>query len=165
MEEVGRLTETLNIFMEKGFENIQVTDEMPESWRHLRSQIFETISNRVEGLDVERATAFVRAQGLPVCDFLIFENEDLPKIQEILRPSGLLRGVFSGEVKEKGLYIPEIDLLLVLRDTFAENQNGSFNSEATLVHELMHASSQYKKYGTITVGTWTLRTGYSLNQN
>jgi len=139
--------------------------EMPSAFESVKTKLLnEFPSEKIQGLNTDRVVNFIRSEELQVKPFIIFDKEDLPKVQEIVGHTGLLRSAFSNG--ERGLYSPEMDLVLVLRDKEYEKTNGAIYTEGLLVHELAHASSMYSGY--ITPDNekfYTARVGFCLSQN
>ena len=147
--------------MEKGLEKVEVFNGMPEPWRELRERVL-LLENKTDGLNIERVKDFFAERNLPMKDFLVFDEEDLPRIKEILGASGLLRNIFDKD--ERATYLAEIDLVLVRRNRNDKNSDPVF-TEGSLVHELAHASGQYVQYAMNDKGSvWRPRVGFALTR-
>ncbi|MFH1099036.1 MAG: hypothetical protein V1723_03935 [Candidatus Uhrbacteria bacterium] len=141
------------------------TFEEPPTFESIKTRLLaEFPRERIEGLDIERVENFIRQEGLEVKPFIIFDRKDLPKVRKVVGATNLLRSVFNNN--EGGLYSPEMDLALVVRDEPLEKLNGAIYTEGLLVHELAHASSMYRGYVTTDYQNfYTPRVGFCLPQN
>jgi len=138
-------------------------DKMPKGFEFLRAQIIEACKSRSEGLDIERAREFIRSKKLPVRDFVIIEDEDIPQLQKLFRGLYDMNRFIGGKVK--GAYISELDLIIVHRDRTMEKQNGSMETEGNLVHELAHGGHAYSQYAETTDSLFRPRSGFNLPYN
>jgi hypothetical protein len=85
----------------------------------------------------------MRERGLPMTDFIFFEEEDIPKLKEMFASVSGADSFFSGN---RGKYIPEVNLLFVRREEENEKINGAIFTEGLLIHELAHSTSKHKQY-------------------
>ena len=139
--------------------------EMPTSFESVRTQLNKEFpKDKIEGLNTQRVEDYIQQEGLTVKPYIIFKREDLPKVKKIVGGTNLLRSVFNNN--ECGVYIPEIDMVLVARDKDFEDINGPIYTEGLLIHELAHASSMFQGYVTENhQGFYTPRVGFGLPQN
>lgn len=93
----------------------------------------------------QRVENFIRQEGLTVKPYIVFDRKDLPKVEEIVGNTNLLRSAFESH-HTKGLYSQEMDLVLIPRERDYEKSSGAIYTEGMLVHELAHASSMYQGY-------------------
>ncbi len=100
---------------------------------------------RVTGLNLIRVENFITSFGLEVKPYIIIEESDMAKLREIDANSGLFRHV-NDDILGGGIYIPEVDLVVIYRDPSMEKLNGPIYTEAILVHELAHATCMNKGY-------------------
>jgi len=141
------------------------TFEMPQSFESVKNRLLtEFPKEKIEGIDTRRVEDFILQQGLEIKPFIVFDRKDLQKVRKIVGETGLLRSVFSNG--ECGLYSPEMDMVLVVRDKDVEESSGAIYTEGLLTHELAHASSMYQGYVTADQkGFYTPRVGFCLPQN
>jgi hypothetical protein len=116
-----------------------------------------------EGLNITRVENFITNQGLEFKPYIFFHEDDLPKVKQIIGNTNLLRQSFSNA--EKGTYIPEIDLILVIRHKDFEKINGKTYVEGLLVHEQAHANSMHNRQLVDGDSLFTPRVGFALPQN
>lgn len=138
---------------------------MPQSFELVKNRLLvEFPKEEIEGIDTKRVEDFILRQGLEIKPFIVFDRKDLQKVRKIVGGTGLLRSVFSNG--ECGLYSPEMDMVLVVRDKDVEESSGAIYTEGLLAHELAHASSMYQGYVTADQkGFYTPRVGFCLLQN
>ena len=143
---------------------VETTEKMPPAWLLLRKEILEQIPSKLEGLHTENVRAFFESfPGIVLNECVIFDEEDLPKLRELLVPSGLLDEDSLGEKKADGCFVAEIRLSLVKRLREYEAANGTIFTEGLLVHELAHSSSEYAQYIKPSPTLYaTPRTGFSI---
>ena len=146
-------------------ENMKKTFEMPSAFESVKNQLLaEFPREHIENINTERVEDFIRQEGLEVKPFIVFGRKDIQKVKEIVGETGLLRSVFNNG--ESGLYSPEMDLILIVRDEDYEKSSGTIYTEGLLVHELAHASSMYQGYVTADQKSfYTPRVGFCLPQN
>ncbi|MFA5830519.1 MAG: hypothetical protein WC878_01685 [Candidatus Paceibacterota bacterium] len=119
---------------------VERLNEMPEKWRLLRAEILENFEGKTDGLNIERVKDFMKERNIPIEDFIVFYDEDIPEINKILG------GVYDiGEMVEheaSGVYVSELRTVFVRRN---HNREDVFE-EGTIVHELSHALNGYPQY-------------------
>lgn len=94
--------------------------QMPNEFKSVRERLLgEFPKERIEGINTDRVKDFIRRQGLEVKPYIIFSPEQLPKIKNIERKTNLIRSVFDKGAK--GVYLPEIDIVLVMRERVRRN--------------------------------------------
>ena len=123
---------------------VLVSGEGQSALSDLATRLVERIQEDVTGLNLSRVIQFVEEQGFGInrerkC--IIFNPSELLKVQEILGNTGLLIPEFYDNCGIQGAYVPEINCILVLRDSALEAVNDPTLIEAFLVHEMMHASA------------------------
>lgn len=119
----------------------RVSENFPHFELIKKRLLAEFPRERLTGLNIERAENFIRQKGLEIKPFIMFEKKDYKKVMEIVGETGLIGSVFDEDAA--GLYIPEIDLILIERDKDYEESSGAIYTEGLLVHELAHASSRH----------------------
>jgi len=119
-----------------------MTETMPPSWEAYRERLKQEIIPRTEGLNLARVEAYTDSLGLPAKDYLVYDESDLPKVQELsedaVNPEWIEQNAAT--------YIPETDFVLLRRDYERERANGPVYTEGVLIHELAHASNSHRKY-------------------
>jgi len=141
----------------KKTQKVERLPEMPKIGQILREKILENIENKTDGLDIERVCEFMWSKNLPVSDFVFFDVEDIPKLQEILGEKIDVRSLVSDA---GGAYLPTLDLILIARDREKEKINGLVYSEKVLIHEQTHAANSYDKYTKTEEGVYRPRSGF-----
>ncbi len=130
------------------FENAKLTEtkEAPLDFvlAHYRL-LSEFPVEKIKEVNVDRVKKFITDQGLKVKPFIIFNEKDIYKVKEIVGGIGLLSKGFS---EARGMYIPEIDMVLVMIREEEVEINGQTFVEGVLVHELAHANNEYLTYVT-----------------
>lgn len=144
---------------------MEKTFEMPPDFEQVKNRLLvEFPREHIKGINTERVENFIRQEGLWVKPFIVFDRKNLQKVREIVGNTGLLRSVFNNG--ESGLYSPEMDLILIVRDEEYEKSSGTIYTEGLLAHELAHASSMYQGYVTADKKSfYTSRVGFCLPQN
>lgn len=143
---------------------MEVTTEIPYSFERVRDQLlYEFSGKNTEGLNLARAEVFITDQGLTLKQYILVKKDDLGKVFQINESSNLIKSGF-GTKSQMGVYIPEIDLVVVYRDDEMEEINGKIFSEGLLVHELSHASSGYQTLITDDLSANSARVGFCLPQ-
>ncbi|MCX6719139.1 MAG: hypothetical protein NTZ38_02060, partial [Candidatus Taylorbacteria bacterium] len=140
--------------------------EMPPGFELVKNRLLvEFPIEHIEGIiNTKRVENFIRQEGLEIKPFIVFDRKDLQKVRDIVGNTGLLRSIFNNG--ESGLYSPEMDLVLIVRDEDYEKSSGTIYTEGLLAHELAHASSMYQGYVTTNyVSYYTPRVGFCLPQN
>ncbi|TRZ53580.1 hypothetical protein D4R99_00595 [bacterium] len=135
--------------MEQQPEKIQKVErltEMPQEWQALRTKILENFESKTDGLDIERVKDFIKERNLSVTDFVIFEDEDIPLLQELFEKinNGKVRDAAVDFLSSEsgGIYLQDMNLLLVRRYRNIE----PLFEEGLLVHEMSHGSSEHLCY-------------------
>ncbi len=127
-----------------------IAEEMPRDWQQLRKEILRRVPSKIEGLNIARVQAFFENfPGLKLNEYVVFDEEDLPKLRELLLPTKMLKKDSFSEsegFQEIGRFIPAINLSFIKRRKDLEEANGALITERTFVHELAHSSSEYTKY-------------------
>lgn len=136
-------------------------------FERVKSEVISAFQKeKIVGLDLNRAEDFIRSNGMEVKPYIIIGREDQDLLNRISGSSGLFRNVNFKEGVGGGIYIPEIDMVVVIRDPEKERLNGVIYTESILVHELAHASSMYrgfiKPFGKDVDAYMTPRSGYCL---
>ena len=132
--------------MEKGIEKvheIKRRKEMPQDWQDLREKVLENFKSRTEGLDLERVAEFVWSHNLPVSDFILLYEEDIPELELLLEG---MPGLSEINNDFCGRFLPEIDLIFIKRDSKMEKINGPIYGEGQIIHEQVHASAERVEY-------------------
>lgn len=139
--------------------------EMPSDFESVKNRLLEEFPReRFEDINTERVESFIRQEGLEIKPFIVFDRKDLQKVRDIVGNTGLLRSVFKNG--ESGLYSPEMDFILIVRDEDYEKSSGKIFTEGLLAHELAHANSMYQGYVTADYKSfYTPRVGFCLPQN
>jgi len=141
--------------------------DMPEGFKKIRKKLLRSVRSKLEGVNIKRVNEFSRSIALLPGVVRVFEDADLPKIRSILDPMNLLRGAFSQS--ENGMYIPEIDVSLVRRNSEMEETNGPFSTECVMIHERVHNSSACPYYtvlnNALPYEMYRSRSGLCLPQN
>jgi hypothetical protein len=122
-------------------ERVEHLKEMPKDWRILREKILNNFESKTDGLDIERVKDFMKERNLPIKDFILFDMEDVPKLQEIFGENDIR--VITGV---SGIYLSMLDMIFMRRDREMERVNGSVYGEGNLVHEMNHAANVYNTY-------------------
>ncbi len=127
---------------------IEVTKEMPPDWQKVRKEMLKQIPSKTEGLNIGRIKEFFDSfPGLTTTDYLVFDEDDLPKIRGFLEPRKMLsKDSFGKGEPLHGCFINGIDLSLVERRRDFETANGALFTEHILVHELAHSSGEHAQY-------------------
>lgn len=151
-------------------EHREVMDKMPDAWAELRAKILETIPNRTEGLDTERVNSFMSSLGLSANEYRVLYDEDIPRLRELLQPSGM-DGLASFTGLKSGVFLQHINLAFIKRQSEVEQVNGLVYTEGMIIHELAHQSGYMplhvkteRGFNTPRVGFGTLRTGAFLEE-
>ena len=138
-----------------------ISSEMPSWCRDLREEVIAKIPSNTEGLDTERVSSFISSYNLLVGEHIVFDEEYLPQLKELLLPSRSLRnGLRDGS---PGVFIAELDLVLVVRGRDSEVLNGAIYTEGLLVHELVHASGRHRVYVHNGTTVYMPRCGFALS--
>lgn len=89
--------------------------QIPNEFRSVRERLLGEFSKKgIEGINTDRVENFIRRQGLEVKPYIIFSPEQLPQIKNIEGNTNLTRSSFDKGAK--GVYLPEIDMVLVMRE-------------------------------------------------
>jgi hypothetical protein len=140
--------------------------EMPSHVKNMRERFLQEFpKEKHTDLNLLRIEKFISEQGLTAKPYVIFEKEDIPRIQEIEGGTNLLRSFYKKE-SVKGIYNPEAGLVFIIRDRELEQANGIIYTEGVLVHELAHGSSASQDYLVHKEGgIYSPRVGFGLPQN
>jgi hypothetical protein len=124
----------------KKIQKVERLPEMPKDWQILREKL-KKIESKTDGLDIERVKDFMKERGLPIKDFILYDEEDIPKFQEIFGEDGtrIIAAV-------SGIYLSMLDIILVRRDRAMELVNGTVYEEGKLVHEMNHSANRHNAY-------------------
>lgn len=122
-------------------QRIERLKEVPQEIVSIRTEVIASLPNRVEGINKQRIQDFMASFGLPTKEVFFFYNEDISMLKTFFQffpyaEKSFLEGA-------KGMYIPELDIALVLREPNIEKENGESFTESLAVHELAHASSRH----------------------
>jgi len=144
---------------------MDIRTEIPSSFNNVKSALIERFpTQEVRGLNTTRVEEYIKKNNLKVKPYVIFEKKDLIELKKIIGETKLDRSVFDQD--KYGLYIPEIDLVLLMRDPELEEINGPLFTEGLLVHELVHATGSF---GNVVItdsnSAYTPRSGFFLTQN
>ena len=131
-----------------------VSLERPEKWEHIRHELL-SLPQRTEGLDLQRVKDFIASKGLSAVEMIVYEENDIPKIKEIV----------SGEITDDsfnnyGFCAYGLGLVFVKRNALLEKINGPEYTESVAVHEQTHASSGYTVFLELQDKTTTGRGGF-----
>ena len=138
--------------------------EMPSAFESVKNQLLaEFPKEQIEGINIEKVENFIRQEGLELKPFIVFDRKNLQKVRKIVR--NIRRDKLFTDIENIGLYSPEIDLVLIVRDKDFEKSSGTIYTEGMLVHELAHASSMYQGYVTDYKSLYTPKVGFCLPQN
>jgi hypothetical protein len=140
---------------------VERLNEMPEEWRALREKILENFESKTDGLDIERVKDFMKERGLPITDFVIFDDEDLSDLQDLF---GDKKIPFEWISKYDALYLPGYNLVFVHRRRELEKINGTVYTEGQFVHEEGHAAGN-PEYFKIKNRFARPRSGFGLNRD
>lgn len=124
----------------KKAEHFKITDEMPEAFLEVRTKILENFENKTDGLNIPRVENFIKENGLPVLKYVLYDTEDISRLDETLN------GFYKLDVETVAEYIPEFNLIFLRRDRARDYLNGSIYTERNLVHELGHGSTRHAHY-------------------
>ena len=140
--------------------------EMPPAFKSVKDRLLsEFPKEQAGGINFGRVEGFIQQEGLEIKPYIIFDRKDLPRVVEIGGNIALVR-LSSFNKGAGGVYIPEMDMALVVRDREYEKSSGVIYTEGLLVHELAHASSMYQGHVTADYkGYYTPRGGFCLPQN
>jgi len=116
---------------------------MPARNQELRRALLERLPSSMENLDIKRVESFILGLGIPLGEVLVVDKENEELIKKIFAEFNL-EYLYNSQRDRNGVYIPEIDLCIVLRDKGHESLNGPVYTEGFIVHELIHASSRPK---------------------
>src|SRR6266481_6689757 len=94
---------------------VSSSNEMFPERVEFRNELLEKISNKKEGLNIERARGFIESFGLRGDECLIYEESDLEQIAQIAASYGFPEEGFKNS-QEMGLAIPEIGIVLIRRE-------------------------------------------------
>jgi hypothetical protein len=139
--------------------------EIPRDFKTIKNKLLREFPKEdLEGINIKKVERYIESEGLTVKPYVVFYRDELPKIKQIEGESRLLRdGLDKGEC---GLYSPEMDMGLIVRDKEYEESNGTIFTEGMIVHELAHASSMHQSYITTdNISFYTPRVGFCLPQN
>jgi hypothetical protein len=121
-------------------EKWEITDETTEACQKMRENLLNNFENKIDGLDIERVAEFMWLNNLPIIDFIAYDEEDIPVLNE------LLKGLISVKMEDEGMYVSPIDLIFIKRQRVRCHLNGSVYDEATLVHEFGHGASEHAHF-------------------
>jgi hypothetical protein len=124
----------------KKTERVERLNEMPEEWQALRAKILNNFESKNDGLDIERVKEFMKERGLPVLDFIFYEDKDIPRLQKLLSFTHTIDPELEGE------YVPNLNLILMKRGKDVDETGRSFYDEGNLVHELSHGVNECASY-------------------
>jgi hypothetical protein len=119
---------------------VERLNEMPEDWRILREKL-KNFESKTDGLNIKRVKDFMKERGLPIKDFVLYDEEDILNFREIFgeNDASLITSV-------GGIYLAMLDIILVRRERALELVNGPIYEEGKLVHEMNHAANRYDTY-------------------
>ncbi len=141
------------VFSPKPFESLpaihkeRVSSEFPK-FQAVKREILKNIPSTTEGLNLKQVENFVRSFGLPIRDYVIFNDDNMKyskAIVEIFEKLNLDWDKETYSTEWVAMCDNELDLILVKRFSEDENLNGSNVTEALLVHELAHGSSGFSR--------------------
>jgi hypothetical protein len=101
-----------------------------------RAGLLGKVEHDEVGIDTERVSHFLASYGLEMEPFLA-----------VPRGNGVLGEASDPETEEHGGYLPELGVTYVIRDRRREAVNGTGITEAVLVHEEVHANTDYSTTG------------------
>ncbi len=149
--------------MENGIEKIKKVKriiEMPSFCKEARENILKNFESKTDGLDIERVSEFLWSLDLPVSEFVFFNDEDLPELDNLCKDLFDLKNSFANGVQ--GSYLSELDIIFVRKGAVEEKNIDSVSLEGVLVHEQAHASNTYEDYSEIENAVWRPRCGFVL---
>jgi hypothetical protein len=149
----------------RGLESRQkILPDTPEWLNQVKQNFLEKFESKTEGLNLEKVENFLKPFGFGHVDPTLFFEEDRDLVRQLLVKGGIRRSFESEDSKEAGVFIPELDLVLVKRDRELEAINGPSFTEGLLVHERAHASSKSKMVQNATGGVHVPRVGHGFPQ-
>ena len=128
----------------------------------LRARILAEVRHDETALNIGRVARFLDHYGIPMHEFIAVYTEDVPALER------LVGGSEDAEAATVGGYFSIMDLSYVVRNKKDEAVNGPEVTEASLAHELSHASSTIKSVGLARsqsgeMGSLLLRTGFRVD--
>jgi hypothetical protein len=154
--------------MQENFEKVERLNEMPKDRQALREKILNNFESKTDGLDIERVCEFMFARNLPVTDFIFFEEEDIPRLQQLFGRAAYMRDFIPNDEGSfsEGISFYGLDLILILRQRQKEEENGPVYTEGILIHELAHGSGEYQLFVNMPdFGNCQPRSGFNLPYN
>jgi hypothetical protein len=125
--------------------------EMPPDYARMRNDLIEAFpKENIQNMDILSVEKFLTSRGMEIKPYLVLEEDDISKVREIIGSADFFHGMLEGG-EFAGSYIPELDMAFVFRRgkvKEAISSSGDIFSEGLLVHELGHASSEYREYVT-----------------
>ena len=106
---------------------------MPPELKSVRERLL-AFPSRLEGLDAHKIESFLASRKLNHTNYVVHYSEDIPEIESILGHN------YIDEPSIGGIFIPELDIVLVLRDKELEENNGTAFTEGKIIHELAHSA-------------------------
>jgi hypothetical protein len=124
----------------KKAEHWKITGEMPEVFLEVRTKILEKFENKTDGLNIERVKKFMKENSLPILEYVLYDTEDLSRLDEMLEGLDELEPTTIAEYKST------FNLIFLKRNRKYEELNESIYDEGNLIHELGHGSTQHMHY-------------------
>jgi|GEM_PF-6010474 len=141
---------------------VDVSTERPPVFENMRNELLSFRSSS-EGLNMQRVDDFLVQRGLEVKNAVVFRNGDVSGIERILKPMNLPPEFDLHDVY--GLYISEIDLVLVRRPPGIDEAD-RVRMESYLAHEKAHASGGHTNFVELRNGRiFAPRSGFALPEN
>ncbi len=132
--------------------------ERPEKYIEARNKVLAEVRQYTDGMNISKCYDFVRSLGLSTTDCVVVRknSESYLKLIEIFNSVGFLSSFknpdstdSTGETKlhVNGFFNTQLNLIVIFRDEDdADSLQRTLRSEADLVHELVHGSSEYKEF-------------------
>jgi hypothetical protein len=124
----------------KKIERIKITDERPEVFMAVRTKILENFKNKTDGMNIKRVEDFMKENGLPLLEYIIYDKEDILEIDE------MLEGLYELDPGMQAGYVSSFNLIFLKRERENCRLNGNVYDEGKLIHELGHSSTRHAHY-------------------
>lgn len=112
-----------------------------------RRNIFESLPNRTEGINTAQISSYFRDRGLKERPYILLSDDDITKLNQIAESFGM--APFPVPVEENihyGVVSMGTDFAQIYRSPEMEEEYGTAFTEAMIVHELAHASSNWNEW-------------------
>ncbi len=112
----------------------------------VKKEILESVPSETEGLNLKRVDNFMKSLGLPVRDYVLFNDEKSKISESIIEIFKKQKYDYDKDAYSfdwAAMCSNDLDLIFVKRDKEEEIPNKHVDTEALLVHELAHGSSGF----------------------